>query len=384
MAVYVGAWFSGVTVDLTDPSKSTADAAGDTFTGIEVFQLSAKDDKLIGTGAAETVYGGSGKDELHGNGGADELYGEDGNDLLRGGRGDDRLYGGAGDDILTDAALDGRNDGNDRFYGGDGRDVLLAGAGDDVLNGGAGADSLNGSDGFDTASYHDAGGAVTVDRVNAANSTGDAAGDVYLNIEAFELSGSSDTFIGNGQAETVYGGGGGDTVWGGGGDDRLIGDQGSSHYSGADMLFGEAGNDYLDGGGRNDTLSGGTGADILIGGGGADKIEGGAGADKLVYRSTSDSKEGWNGGVDLITDFAQGEDIMDLSLIDANEAVAGDQAFSFLDEPGTYSGDWSGLIWTKIENGVTTVYASTNADDLPEMQISLAGTYQLAADDFIL
>jgi hypothetical protein len=55
-----------------------------------------------------------------------------------------------------------------------------------------------------------------------------------------------------------------------------------------------------------------------------------------------------------------------------------------LDDPGSYGGDWSGLLWSKTDNGVTTIFASINADNTPEMQITLAGSCQLTANDFIL
>ncbi len=42
--------------------------------------------------------------------------------------------------------------------------------------------------------------------------------------------------------------------------------------------------------------------------------------------------------VDDITDFTQGEDKIDLSAIDANGVLAGDQAFTFLENSPSFPG----------------------------------------------
>lgn len=77
----------------------------------------------------------------------------------------------------------------------------------------------------------------------------------------------------------LYGGGGDDTVFGGEGDDHL---------------YGEAGKDRLTGGEGNDRLNGGSGNDILTGG---------EGSDHFVF----------NRGLDRITDFENGDDVINLS-----------------------------------------------------------------------
>ncbi len=72
------------------------------------------------------------------------------------------------------------------------------------------------------------------------NSSGDAAGDIFATIEAFQLSAAyDDRFVGSDSAEWVYGGGGNDT------------------------LIGNDGNDFLDGEEQNDILTGGAGADTF-------------------------------------------------------------------------------------------------------------------------
>jgi Ca2+-binding RTX toxin-like protein len=88
-------------------------------------------------------------------------------------------------------------------------------------------------------------------------------------------------------------------------------------------------------------MFGGQGADVLIGGSGADTIRGGMGGDTLygnggndvfVYRTAAESFT----DRDSIQDFTQG-DIVDLSRIDANINLDGDQMFEFIGNTGFHS-----------------------------------------------
>jgi hypothetical protein len=82
--------------------------------------------------------------------------------------------------------------------------------------------------------------------------------------------------------------------------------------------------------GGADTLSGGAGKDVLVGGPGADRLTGGKGADTFVYLSLADSKPKPSKR-DTIRDFnAKQGDRIDLSAIDANAKVKGNQAFRFI------------------------------------------------------
>lgn len=90
-----------------------------------------------------------------------------------------------------------------------------------------------------------------------------------------------------------------------------------------DGMRGGAMSDTLDGGKGHDFLSGGGGADVIIGGDGADHMTGGTGADRFVYLSIADSGTFFK---DIILDLARNDKI-DLSAIDANQGVDGDQAF---------------------------------------------------------
>src|SRR5439155_1690149 len=86
------------------------------------------------------------------------------------------------------------------------------------------------------------------------------------------------------------------------------------------LLFGYAG---------NDVWLGGNGNDEQLAGAGTDTMAGGAGNDTFLFA------EGDFGGAstttaDEITDFTVGQDTIDLTQVDANTLLSGDQAFAFV------------------------------------------------------
>ena len=105
---------------------------------------------------------------------------------------------------------------------------------------------------------------------------------------------------------------------GGAGDDMLDGTAGN------DILSGGHGDDIVDGGDGDDGLLGGTGDDMLLGQGGNDVLDGGDGDDDVGGDGGDDRLTGGRGsdifsfdlmatgspGVDTITDFARGEDLI--------------------------------------------------------------------------
>ncbi|WP_201859289.1 calcium-binding protein [Microvirga soli] len=264
-------------------------------TGVRVNGTQGKD-VYVGSEYTDTLLGRAGDDRLQGGASDDELEGGAGNDTLEGGADFDfASYRNAtqsvvaslatpgantndakGDIYISIEGLIGSNDtvdgsgdtltgndqvnkiwglaGNDKLHGGEGNDTLLGGGGRDHLYGGAGADSLNGGEdgvdenNWDMASYAFAAGAIILDRsagnANGLANGGEAKGDQFTDIQAFEGSRFNDT---------MRGGTGGDVFYGGAGVDLLQGNEG------ADLLFGQDG---------DDTLEGGAGADALTGDGG--------------------------------------------------------------------------------------------------------------------
>ncbi|MGZ8305473.1 MAG: M10 family metallopeptidase C-terminal domain-containing protein [Allosphingosinicella sp.] len=134
--------------------------------------------------------------------------------------------------------------------------------------------------------------------------------------------------------ENAIGGSGADTMFGNEVGNVLTGNAGNDTISGLagdDTLNGGLGSDSLNGGLGSDRLNGGDGVDILVGGDGVDFFSGGAGNDIFIGEINA-TKVGSKDGpmsLDVVLDFATG-DILDLSGIDANTLVAGDQAFTLV------------------------------------------------------
>ncbi|MBB3018560.1 Ca2+-binding RTX toxin-like protein [Microvirga lupini] len=341
-AVYTDAP-AGVRVDLLNRALNTGEAAGDTLISIEALQGSNHADQLAGSDGDNWLSGQGGNDVLQGRGGNDTLEGGAGDDILQGGLGADRLIGGGGFDWASYAeatagvtanlsnrlantgeaagdvyegirGLQGSNHadtltadtttqgnalsglgGNDVLVGRKGNDHLDGGTGDDILQGNEGADVLNGGADFDWASYIYATSGVVASLLNSAANTGEAAGDTYIGIEALQGSAYNDVLT---AADYLAG-------------NALVG------LGGNDVLNGRIGNDYLEGGEGHDTLWGQDGADVLTGGSGSDTLSGGAGSDQLTGGVGSDlfrfDTALGTGGIDRITDFTVGQDLIGLS-----------------------------------------------------------------------
>lgn len=148
---------------------------------------------------------------------------------------------------------------------------------------------------------------------------------------------------------------------------------------GADNLTGTAGNDTLDGLAGNDRLLAQAGNDVLIGGLGRDLLGGGTGSDIFDFNDVLDS------GItsttrDQIGDFKTTErDKIDLSTIDANTALAGDQSFTYI---GALAFSAPGQIRFNPQERV--LYGSNDADTTPEFSILLSGVKTMTAADFVL
>ncbi len=239
-----------------------------------------------------------------------------------------------------------------------------------MLDGGSGLDTLEGGDGNDT--YYLLSVATFEDFV--VELTGGQAGDadrVYTNHDAVNFM-NVEELVADGTSDIDLTGRNGQT-------NRLIGNAGVNVLTGAD------GYDELEGGEGDDTLSGGGFNDILTGGGGIDSLTGGDGTDVFRFLSTSDSAA--SGSVlDVITDFRAhalgGEDLIDLSAIDADPTTAADDAFVIVNAI-----DGAGQI--KLEAlGADTIIKlnTTDGDGATEMRIRVLGVApdELGALDFIL
>lgn len=147
----------------------------------------------------------------------------------------------------------------------------------------------------------------------------------------------------------------------------------------ADTLTGTTGNDSLSGLAGNDRLSGLAGNDWLFGGRGQDLMAGGTDADVFYFKDVLDT------GItprtrDIISDFKTSDrDRIDVSIIDANTRLAGDQAFVFIG-----SNLFSAPGQLRLVPQEQVVYGSNDADTAPEFAIQVNGVISLSATDFVL
>jgi Ca2+-binding RTX toxin-like protein len=380
---------SPVEVDLLT-NVNGGGAADDTFTGIE---------NLIGTGNHDILRGTNGANILNGAGGADLMEGRGGNDIYLIDNNGDVVIEAAGGGIdevrvtrhwdmyfmpdeverlrSTSDALWAwgnvlNNDmigsaGLETFYGGDGHDFLSGGGGDDTLYGEAGHDTLNGGTGVDRMEGGDGNDAYVVD--NAGDEVIEAAGEgpdqVTVSLSAYLLPA---------EVENMFFAGSGAFAGSGNSHANLIQSSG-----GNDQLSGEDGDDELRSGSGGDVVDGGEGDDLLVGGGGADVLTGGTGADRFRFGSY---ESGTGGGADRITDFVSGEDVIELSGIDADFWTPGDQAFSFIGE-SAFSGA-AGELRYRFDGTDGWLEADTDGDGLSDYEIVLSGPVLPLVSDLVL
>jgi len=262
-----------------------------TGSGADTITTGAGDDTIKTGNGASTVSAGQGANFIRGGSDADTITALDGGNLVKAGNGTNTVTTGGG---------------ADEVFAGTGADTIVTGQGDDRITLFGGADSVDASGGDDrliidySAMTSNVTGGIT-----GGNDTG------YVGLLA-DLLGSSIEFEG---VESFR-------ITTGSGDDTLITGKGD------DMLRGNAGLDTLDGGGGDDQMFGGEGGDEIRGGRGADVVTGGGGSDVFQFATAKEADP--DTGRDLIRDFETGVDRIDLSDIDADVNLDGNQAFDFV------------------------------------------------------
>jgi Ca2+-binding RTX toxin-like protein len=240
--------------------------------------------------------------------------------------------------------------GVDHIYGLGGNDTLNGNGDNDLLDGGTGTDRMAGGAGNDTYVVDN-----TSDIVTESTSAG---------TDTVRTSLSSHTLASNVE-NLVY--------------------TGTSAFSGTgnslnNTITGGIGNDTLRGNSGSDTLSGGDGADVLRGGTGKDFLFGCGGADRFDFDTTSEA--GIGSTCDVIEDFAMGDRI-DLSTIDANTSIDGNQAFS-----GTLVSAFTGVkgqLRVVDAGDHLIVSGDRNGDRIADFDIQVVTTLDtLSSSDFIL
>jgi Ca2+-binding RTX toxin-like protein len=340
--------------------------------------------------------GGDGNDTLIGSAGADLLLGGAGNDIVVGAKGNDTAFLGAGDDTFFWAP----GEGSDTVEGGLGTDDL-------AFLGAAAAETVDILANFGRATFFRDVASINMDLNDVERIQFTALGGADK-VAVHDLTGTEITRIGIDLAATV-GGTTGDgaidsvSVEGTAGVDKIsLSSSGAAigvgglpwtvslqHAEATDLLSIDAGagDDVINAaavaaGKISLTMSGGAGNDKLVGSAGTDTIIGGTGADRFQFNLVSDSVVGPK--ADKITDFshAQGDKI-DLSPIDADTVLAGNQAFHFIGT-GLYTHTAGELRYAYTTPTTTTVAGDVNGDGVSDFHIVLSGNVALTAADFVL
>lgn len=264
--------------------------------------------------------------EVGGGGWVSYAYGIFGGFTIANGVTIENATSGSGNDHIT-----GNDVANALVLSAGGNDTVLGGGGDDYIYFGSAWNSLDVIDG----------GTGTDTLALAGNYSMTLTGDSFMSIEKLVLFGGSvtgggpfnytittvDANVAGGTQFVVYAG-------------SLAADEsvtfiGAAETNGRFTEIGGAGNDNLVGGGNSDYLAGGDGndglfgmdgQDFLIGGAGQDTLRGGFASDHFRFLSVTDSTVA---NPDHILDL-EGFDRIDLTAIDADSNVDGDQAFTWI------------------------------------------------------
>ena len=238
--------------------------------------------------------------------------------------------------------------GNDTLTGSSGDDKFDGLAGNDIIDGSTGADTMKGGLGNDLYIVDNAGDVVIetstltteIDQVNSSISY-----TLRANLENLTLLERATAIEGTGNSLNNF-------------------------------LVGNAGANTLDGGSGDDILSGGLGKDKLIGGLGTDQFKFFSVAETGITPATQDT----------ISDFRQNQqDKIDLSAIDANTVLAGNNAFA---APRVVVGPfWGGFAnpgELVFDQSANTLYGNNDTDSMADFSIKVMGVSGLSAVDFVL
>jgi Ca2+-binding RTX toxin-like protein len=287
-------------------------------------KLTAEADDIIGFAGDDVLIGESGDDAITASDGVDFINAGDGEDLVFAGAGDDHAFGGAGADLLLGEA------GNDRLFGERGDDQITAGSGDDTVVAGGGDDLIVGEagDGNDTYFGDNLGGGNGTDTLDLSAITANLTVDL------------GNGLLGRGNA--------------------------SSSQSGTDTLW------------SIENVATGSGDDTITASSAVNVIEGGAGDDTFRFLN-ADAADG-----DTILDFEPG-DRLDLSGIDANTALAGNQSFTLVAGADfTATAQLAVAYETRADGDYTIVKGNVDAGTDEEFRIELKGSHTLTGTNFTL
>ncbi|MCD6076425.1 MAG: hypothetical protein K0R89_363 [Ramlibacter sp.] len=340
-------WATGIGL-----AQVIADLAGNGITVTSRGPAGAFDFDITGNGLDNLLVGSAGANVIDGGAGADRMRGGNGNDTYRVDNfGDVVIETGAagGVDLIISSTIgyqlgafvENLKLGQGALFGtGNALDNTLTGNGQgNLIDGLAGADTMIGGNGDDTYCVDNAGDTIT-EAANAAGGRDEVVSSVSYTLGAGVenltlIDPSTGVLTGTGNAL-------------------------------ANVLMGNAGRNKLLGAQGKDTLDGGSGSDTLVGGGGGDVFQ---------FREVARN--------DIIQDFVSGLDRVDLSALDANGAMDGDQAFTFIGT-AAFSADATGQLRIQVVNGNLVLSGSTDADAAAEFMVQLTGAATLVVADLVL
>lgn len=311
-----------------------------TGSGADTITTGAGNDYINTGRGASTVSAGQGANTIIGGGNSDTVTALDGGNLVRVGNGANTVTTGGGEDLI---------------FSGTGADTIVSGGGKDRITLLGGADGVDAGAGRDRLIIDYA--AMTTDVTGGITGGNLATG--YVGHIA-DLMVSSADFQGS-ENFTITTGSGNDTLTTG---------------NGADILRGNLGRDLFRSGGGADQLFGGSGNDELRGGLGADALTGGAGADIFVFRTVAEASSG--AGHDVILDFNTSIDRIDISGIDANTIITGNQGFDFIG-----SAQFSAVAG-QLRFGNGLVSGDVDGDGNADFEIEIGQQGALTQSDFLL
>ena len=253
----------------------------------------------------------------------DHLIGTNGADTIMGLAGHDDIFGGNGNDLLFADA------GNDRIFGEDGNDYIAGGSGNDTVFGGAGDDIIAASQGDGDDIYYgdDMAGGSGNDTLDMTAITANITADLGTG------------FMGRGAV--------------------------SSSQSGTDTIWGI------------ENIITGSGDDVITASRAVNIMDGGAGNDTFRFLSAADA----NG--DTIMGFQPG-DKLDLSAMDANSCMSGNQNFVLVSDTFSERGQLMVTHETRDGEDFTIVEGNTSGDAEADFKISIKGSHNLTGNDFNL
>jgi Ca2+-binding RTX toxin-like protein len=356
------------------------------------------------------------------------FVGTSGNDIMVGTGGDDIFYGGAGDDVIYGSGGDDYIDGGKGEHDTAVYSTSVEEAVFKVLSGHQNGATSTSPDGQtdSSAALATALARATDSPVISVSTVPDGA-DTLVNTEqlAFDdgvftvVTAAAETHVAQGSAvnDIVIGSGAGDILAGGGGDDVLaagsaldtaafvgavddyhltlsahdnvVVQDSSDDRDGRDILLGVTTVSFQD---NKFVLNGGTsGNDILLADTEPQLMVGGAGADIFVFNNAIMDVHRAN-AIDIVADFTQGEDRIDLHWITLDEFGdgfiwdgAGDAADGNSGNSGKghlgYHMEQVETDWRTIVDGYS---GQGNSDHHFDFHISLRGHYELNQSDFIL